>query len=177
MTSRQFFLSITFLFGLTSVVVAESDADFARAATWHEFGDRAPSQNLVCGLREFYSGNLDAALKSFTTAAKSSREHPALYALSLLARGDNDYQKSLKYLCEAVSAGKNSPWAELYLEQIWNILPYCADTEPFLKLVEQAAEDARMRPCLRDLARAMRGRWLMQTGRFDAATEVLKPLQ
>ncbi|MFH0938810.1 MAG: DUF3857 domain-containing protein [Planctomycetota bacterium] len=175
--SKLHYILNAFLLGLASFAIAGSDADFDRAASWRELGDRVPSQDLARGLREFYSGNLNAALESFTTAEKIHHEHPALYGLSLLALGENDYQKSLGYLCRAVSDGKNSPWAEIYLDQIWRILPYCADPKPFLKLAHQSSEDVKMRPHLRDLVRITRGKWLMHIGQFDAVAEVLKPLQ
>ena len=105
------------------------------------------------GYERFYDGDCEGAAACFGDAIrKNQSEASALYALATQADGFNDCQKSLGLLSRAVVAAENSPWAELYLEEIGIVLPYCRDPKPFLdavakpsRIVQVPAEHQRPR--------------------------------
>jgi transglutaminase-like putative cysteine protease/tetratricopeptide (TPR) repeat protein len=144
-------------------------------STW--LGAPKPSKDTLRAIEQFYAGDIEKALAGLKKAAnKNSNEYAALYALALDAIACNDHQQGLELLCKAFSAVQNTPRAEYYLEEINSVLPYCQDAEPFIRLAKSASE-ASMRP---DVAAALHiayYEWLMKSGQFAAAAEVVKPLQ
>jgi tetratricopeptide (TPR) repeat protein len=111
-------------------------------------------------------------LGGVTLSAEASRH----YAQAQDALAHNEFQKALELLCKACLAAGNSPWAELYLEEISAVLPWCRDPKPFLRVVEHARGDGKVAPHVSDLVRRHHGAWLAPRGEWAAAAETLKPL-
>jgi predicted Zn-dependent protease len=150
---------------------AAQAADVADDAVFH-VPDPSAGEKTQRGYELLLQGEADAANEIF----KHQKKDPfALHALALQAVLENNSQQGLELLCQAATVGKNSPWAERYIEMAASLLYLSRDPQPFLKLVK-LADDDKTRPLLRDLLRMQHGHWLMQRGLFSEAEQAFKPL-
>ncbi|MCY3022919.1 MAG: DUF3857 domain-containing protein [Planctomycetota bacterium] len=167
---------VLFVVGLVAGHAAAGE-DAAKHA-FNTLGGPAVLPETERGYEQYYDGACAAAAESFSKAvAKNPAEAAALYGLGVHVVSMNEYQKGLEYSCQAFTAAGNGPWAELYLQGVAGLLPYCHDPAPFLALVKRAEDSGELRPRLKDLVRAQHARWLVERGQFAAAADACKPLQ
>src|SRR3989442_352078 len=90
-----------------------------------QMGPRPASPQTVDGYAKILAGETEAGRAALEEAAqKNSGEAAALYALSIDASTHNEFQRALELLCPAIVAGGRGPWAELFIEDAWNILQF-----------------------------------------------------
>jgi Flp pilus assembly protein TadD len=152
-------------------------AQAAESFTFPALGGPAPSPEAQAGYEHLYGGSLDEAVKSFQVATqKNPQEAPAYFGKGIIALTRCDLQGGLEQLCKALSAGRTSPWSELYIERIARVLPYCSDAKPFLTLADELLADPKTPDRLRELTRLKYAEWLQERGDYAKRNELLKPL-
>ena len=160
-----------------SMLILSASARAAERFNFPALGGPEASPETQQAFEQFYSGNLDEAVKLFQTAiAKNPADAPAWFGQGVNALGNCDLQGGFEMMCKALSAGRTSPWAELYLERIGHVLPYCSDPKPFLKLADELLADTKTSPRLQERVRLKYGEWLEQRGEYDQWRAMLKPL-
>jgi tetratricopeptide (TPR) repeat protein len=88
-----------------------------------ESNERTQSVIFADGLREFYSQNYSAAIKSFQNViAQNPKNHAAFYLLHKVAIEQNDYLLASHYLKEAIKLDKKNEWYQIDLANVYEKL-------------------------------------------------------
>jgi len=82
--------------------------------------ERAQSIIFADGLREFYSQNYSAAIKSFKKVlTENPKNHAAFYLLHKVAVEQNDFILAIHYLKEALKLDKKNEWYQIDLAGVY----------------------------------------------------------
>ncbi|MCW8133255.1 MAG: hypothetical protein KIS92_23115, partial [Planctomycetota bacterium] len=140
-------------------------------------GGPAPSEAAERGFALLLEGKEAEAYKTFEAAAQKGEDANALFGLALCQRMRGQAQDAVLSLTKALQAGRQNPWADVYLAVLDVFLNDGKDPKPFLEAAAALENDANVRPYLRDRIRHVHADWLARAGRFDDAAKLYEALQ
>jgi len=144
--------------------------------SFHPLEGKGASADAERGFELLQQGKLDQALPVFQSASKAG-DHAGLFGLALQDRMRGQPQQALEHFSKALLAGRQDPWAEVYLDLADQLLFEARDPKPFVDALAALEADATVRPYLRDRVRHIHAQWLLDTGKFEAARKAFAPLQ
>jgi tetratricopeptide (TPR) repeat protein len=116
-------LLVFFLLFSLSPTFAQKKTNNAPKQTEAAINERGQSVIFANGLREFYSQNYSAAIKSFQNViAQNPKNHAAYYLLHKVAVEQNDYLLASHYLKEAIKLDKKNEWFQIDLANVYEKL-------------------------------------------------------
>jgi len=119
-----FFFFFSFLFSPFSIYAQKKKKkDKSVKQTQAVINERAHSVIFADGLREFYSQNYSAAIRSFKEVLKKNpKNHAAYYILHKIAVEQQDYLLASHYLKEAIKLDKKNEWYQIDLANVYEKL-------------------------------------------------------
>ena len=113
---------LCFLF-LSQPVYAKKKKDKSTPQTEAIINEREQSRIFADGLREYYSQNYSAAIKSFRNVlSQNPKNHAAYYLLHKIAAEQQDYVLAAHYLKDAIKLDKKNEWYQIDLAGIYENL-------------------------------------------------------